>query len=209
MNYSLMDDKIFEFVYVSAMRDATLQQSFVGKKAWMTDCRKFKDSTKELKSFVSDVIEGNFKDSKSYDDRFLEVSIKLCNEINSSSQNEGNGFFTFGNAQKLINIVMKYFYLHSYGNEAEKDYFRFCHCPMDSQLLKKVWGRRIELHDDTRESLGKRDEFLKSWGNEDFTDENMDFPERYKVFQTAVKELANDKSPLEFDYYEWGNTSIN
>lgn len=32
-----MDDKIFEFVYVTAMRDATMQQSFVGKKACMTD----------------------------------------------------------------------------------------------------------------------------------------------------------------------------
>ena len=32
MKYSVIDDKIFEFVYVTAMRDATLQQSFVGKK---------------------------------------------------------------------------------------------------------------------------------------------------------------------------------
>ncbi len=51
MNYSAMDDKIFEFVYVLAMRDATLQQSFLGQKALMTDCRKFTDSTEELKAF--------------------------------------------------------------------------------------------------------------------------------------------------------------
>lgn len=211
MNYRVMDDKIFEFVYVTAMRDATLQQSYVGKKAWMTDCNKFAESTRELKTFVSDVIEGRFAYSDSYDDRFLGVSMKICDDINSYPQNEGEGCFTFGNAQKLINIVMKYFYIHSYGNEEEKENYQFCHCPMDSQLLNKVWSRRSELNEDTRKSLGKRAEFLKSWGNEDFfhNDGKNVFPERYKMFQKAVKELSNGKSPLKFDYYEWGNTDIN
>ena len=74
---------------------------------------------------------------------------------------------------------------------------------MDSQLLKKVWDERTKL----KVALGTRDEFLKSWGNEDFIIENGKkyFPERYKVFQEAVRELSEDKSPLEFDYYEWGN----
>ena len=209
MKYSVMHDKIFEFVYVTAMRDATLQQSFVGKKAWMTDCRKFIASTKELKAFVSDVIEGRYTSSDAYDDRFLEVSITICDDINSYPQKEGDGYFTFGNAQKLINIVMKYFYIHSYGNEEEKANYQFCHCPMDSQLLNKVWDRRSELNEDTRKLLGKRDEFLKSWGNEDFFSKEgkKDFPKRYVVFQKAVKELSKDKSSLEFDYYEWGNTT--
>jgi hypothetical protein len=207
MNYSVMDDKIFEFVYVSAMRDATLQQSFSGKKAWMTDCNQFIASTKALKALVSDVIKGDIANCDSYNERFLGISIKVCDDINLCPQKDGDGFFTFGNAQKLINIVMKYFYLHSFGNEEEKANFRFCHCPMDQQLLEEVWSRRTELCEDTRKALGKRVDFLKSWGNEDFSCNNgiKVFPERYKVFQKAVTELSKDKSPLEFDYFVWGN----
>ena len=204
-----MDDKIFEFVYVTAMRDATLQQSYSGKKSWMTDCRKFVSSTKDLKAFVSDVIEGTFNDCDSYNNRFLDVAIKLCDDINLHPQRAGDGCFTFGNAQKLINIVMKYFYLHTYGNEKEKENFKFCHCPMDHQLLEKVWGRREELSADTKKALGKRDDFLKGWGNEDFSSQNEKryFPKRYMVFQKAVLELSEDRSSLDFDYYEWGNKS--
>ena len=117
-------------------------------------------------------IEGEFSDSDSpaekmqekYDKRFLDVSFDLRKEINSHSQKEGGGCFTFGNAQKLINILMKYFYLHSFGNEKEKDNFKFCHCPMDHQLLENVWERRWKLNEDTRKSLRKRTDFLSSWG---------------------------------------------
>ncbi len=208
-----MDKKIFEFVYVAAMIDATLHKSFVGKKAWMTDCSKFKNSTDDLKALVSDVIAGNFANNDSYDDRFLKVSIELCEEINSYPENKGYGHFTFGNAQKLINIIMKYFYIHTYGNEKEKVNFQFCHCPMDSQLLKKVWDKRKKLSENTKNNLDKRDEFLKSWGSLDFqiSDGKKGFPDCYKVFQEAVKELSKYKSqsPLEFDYDQWGSVNTN
>ena len=210
MKYSVMDDKIFEFVYVAAMRDATLQRSFAGKKSWMRDCKKFSHSTKDLKTFVSDVIKGKFVDSDSFNKRFLSVSQKVCHDINSYPNKEGAGYFTSGNAQKLINILMKYFYLHSYGNKNEKANFRFCHCPIDQQLLETVWKNRSKLTEETRKSLGKGEDFLSSWGNEDFfeNDDKKCFPKRYEVFQKAVKELAKDKSSLEFDYCEWGNTGI-
>ena len=203
MEYSVMDDKIFEFVYVAAMRDATLQRSFSGKKSWMRDCKKFSPSTEDLKTFVSEVIEGSIDDSDSFNNRFLAISQEVCHDINSSDDKEGDGYFTFGNAQKLINILMKYFYLHSYGNEQEKDNFQFCHCPMDQQLLETVWKNRSKLTEETRKLLGKGEDFLSSWGKEDFSNNN--YPERYIVFQKAIKELAKDKSPLEYDYYIWGN----
>ena len=201
--YSEMDDQIFKFVYVSAMRDATLRGAYSGKKAWMRNCEKFSNSTPMLKAFVRDVIEGEFKDSDSYDERFLKVSIKLCEDINSHAQKEGGGCFTFGNAQKLINILMKYFYLHSFGNEKEKDNFKFCHCPMDKQLLENVWNHRTELTED----IGNRTDFLSSWGNEVFSKngEEKEFPGRYKTFQKAIKKLAKGKSSLEYDYSVWGN----
>ena len=67
MNRKPVDDDIFGFVYLAAMRDATLMKSFTGRKAWMTDCKKFEASTRELKEFVLDVIKGGFSDSYSYD----------------------------------------------------------------------------------------------------------------------------------------------
>lgn len=72
---------------------------------------------------------------------------------------------------------------------------------MDSQLLLNVWKNRDIL----KIQLGKRDDFLKSWGKEDF--ENDDYPDRYKRFQNAVKELSEHEniSRLEYDFKEWNN----
>lgn len=46
--------------------------------------------------------------------------------------------FTFGNAQKLVNMTAKYMYLRSYGDSNERKLFKFCHCPMDGTMIRIV-----------------------------------------------------------------------
>lgn len=202
-----MDSKIFAFIYAAAMRDATLQLSYRGEKAWLTDCDRFPASTIKLKEFVSDVIFNRFQNQVDFDERFVTVAKTLCDEINIQAKNDE---FTFGNAQKLINIMMKFFYLHTYGNNVAKKAFRFCHCPMDQQLLDSVWKNRNKLSTSAHKDLGRGADFRISWGNEQFTLNcgEADYPPRYKAFQSAIKEFADSKNvfPIEYDFFIW-NTS--
>lgn len=203
-----MDSIIFKFVYIVAMRDATLQRSYDGKKKWLMDCKKFPNSSEKLKKFIDDVVKEKFDNQSDYDKRFITVAESICEEINSKAQKNE---FTFGNAQKLINIMMKYYYIHTYNSEKAKNAFRFCHCPMDGQLLKAVWEKRNDLSNPSM--LGKSDDFMKSWGKEEFELINGEkaIPIRYLMFQKAVKELSQsicikerNLFPLEYDYYIWG-----
>lgn len=202
-----MDSKIFAFIYVAAMRDATLQLSYKGEKARLTDCDRFPVSTKALKDFVAEVIAGSFQNQSKFDEKFIDVAKTLSDEINTLANNDE---FTFGNAQKLINIMVKCFYLHTYGNDNGKKAFRFCHCPMDQQLLDSVWKSRNGLSKSTREDLGGFANFKRSWGNEQFAlnEGKVDFPPRYKAFQKAIKELADNKKvfPIEYDFFIWNIT---
>ena len=62
--------------------------------------------------------------------------------INKKIETNGrSGQFTFGNAQKLINIVCKYFYIISYKDSSVREKFKYCHCPMIVFYLK-MFGKK-------------------------------------------------------------------
>lgn len=203
-NKNMLNDKIFRFIYIIAMRDAIVQLAYNGEKKWLMENNMLNSLKAEVETFVNNTLNGKFKSQKEYDEEFLDITIRVCDVINKKANNNK---FTFGNAQKFLNIMLKYFYISSYNNDKVKKYFRFCHCPMDQQLLKNVWYNRANLK--SNNMLGKRDYFLKSWGNEEFViDDNgkITYPERYLLFQKAVREIAMNTrniNPLEYDYYGW------
>lgn len=191
-----MDRTILEFIYVLAMREATIQQAFKGEKRQLTDVKKNKETVDILETFVNDAINVGFQYQEDYDKRFYNTANNICDKINKYNI-EGNGVFNFGNAQKLINMTMKYLYIMCYKHEEKRELFRFCHCPMDSILLKHVWEKRKDLPEWNN---WKREDFLASWGNE------KDGHERYNAFQKAIKELKDDNQyALEYDYQIWGD----
>lgn len=203
-----LDEYTFRFVYIEAMDDAVRQKAYNG----MKKCFKEKDvwdSVKgDLTSLVDNVLKGKYLklSQEKYDEDFLNTAIRVCEWMNKYKVEETE--FTFGNAQKLINILLKLFYISSYINNSLRENFKFCHCPMDWQLLSHVWKSRAKLDDNIK--LGKYEMFLKSWGEEDFKkDENgkIKYPDRYMLFQQAVRCLAEKEKlkPLEYDYYILGN----
>ena len=46
--------------------------------------------------------------------------------------------FSYGNAQKLVNMTAKYIYIATYFNDDYKDKFEKCHCPMDSLIVESL-----------------------------------------------------------------------
>lgn len=206
---NVMDRTILEFVYVLAMREATLQLAYEGEKKWLTKVKN-DDGTpnKEVEAFVN-VLEEHanavmggetFDTQEQYNSSFYKVAEDICNKINANKRDEKDTF-SFGNAQKLINMTMKYLYIMCYKDSEKRELFRFCHCPMDSILLKHVWKQRNELSDKTMKRMKGYKVFLASWGSEDFNDND---DSRYKTFQAAIKELnGNDQYALEYDYKIW------
>lgn len=196
------NDDIFMFIYISAIRDAVSRKAYNGAKKPLEKLEELDQLKDTLSELINNVLNNKYSCQNDYDKDYLKTAIEICKIIN---QKESNGKFSFGNSQKLINMMLKYFYITSYADKDKKELFKFCHCPMDGQILRKVWRKRKSLSCNIK--IGKYDEFNKGWGNEDFEDTNgkKDFSKRYKIFQQAVRDLADKEnmSPLEFDYHYW------
>ena len=198
-----MDDQILRFVYIEAMRDATLQKAYNNKdKQWLKTNEIYKKVEKDIKKLVCNVINGDFKEQSEYDKSFYKVIKNINEKIND--ERGDNRKFSFGNTQKLLNIILKHFYICSYNNAEVKSGFKFCHCPMDRQMMEELWKHRKDLN------INKtKDEFVISWGALDY-DNNYNIPEEYTEFQSAIRKMIeedkrvdNNISPIEYDYYIW------
>ena len=191
-----IDDSILRFIYTIAMRDATLQKAYNGEKKWLwEDDKVSKDIINELKNLI---IKNKYNSQDDFDKAFLTTAKEICNIINGNKKNK---VFTFGNAQKLINIFTKFLYIQTYDNEKLRENFKYCHCPMDSILLNAVWKNKEKW--DSKSKI-ERSEFLASWGEE--TSNNFkELPNRYSIFQEAVRTLAEKEglNSIEYDYIIW------
>ena len=197
-----MTKRVFGFLYGCAMHDALLQKAFAGeKKDWVG---KLEPPKVILDEYIRKVLNGEFSSQEDHDAHFLKTANQLCLEINSSRPPQySRGVFGFGNAQKLINITVKHVYTFCYHDPSLRKVFRFCHCPVDQIMLKKVWDRC------GGKGLGKKTWFLEAWGREGTENgeqpELAAFPARYQLFQEKVRELigSGDLMSVEFDYAEW------
>lgn len=216
---SILDDHIFNFIYGCALHDAVLQKAYEGERTWIS---KVSGAKMAVKKYIDRVVRGDFKNSDAntkatHEKVFLETAIEVCNKINNSNDKPTNptvGRFTFGNAQKLINMTTKHVYAHTYSmnlleHDSIRDYFRHCHCPMDSIMLDKVWKEYKNSFDNSirKKELGNCECFHKSWGNEDFNTNKQILPCRYKKFQEAINDIIDKNGgnifPVEYDYIFW------
>lgn len=211
----IVDDKIFDFIYTIAMREATQQKAYnlIGYKA-TKDVKKPDDYKKEvllqnnvakdiIRKYIDNIIADNnpnFYDVEKDVEKSFDSFIKGKKYLSS---------FTFGNCQKLINMTVKYFYIVTYSNPAIRSYFNDCHCPMDTVMIEVV----INELDNIGKTLNDINEFYnlkiikanktylrQSWSQIDISD-----IKQYKLFQAAVCYLAQKQgaSPIEYDYLMW------
>lgn len=210
-----LDEKIFDFAYLMALRDATVQQAFPssgkGSKKLLIKCTEAREA---LSSYIESIFAGRPED-------FYEVESKVEESFNAFLKMHGSSaHFTFGNAQKLINMSAKYMYMATFGRPELRGRFAACHCPMDAILIrtvvseadKKVSGNA--LSDEERRIL---QEFLNVcapkpesgkgkhlWRGAPWSRVTV---EHYREFQKAVCVLARAEGiyPLEYDYLHWQN----
>lgn len=191
-----MREEIFRFVYKMAFQDAVRQRAYEGKKKDLCEMPGAKEA---IKKYVDYIIKGQDLTQEEHEKIFKDVALELCKAVNKDS-------YTFGNAQKVINMTAKYLYIICYADSAFRERFKYCHCPMDRVMLNIVWKRYKEKYgvkvrkEKLNEGISEGD-FLKSWGKENW--ENGEIPRRYINFQKAVQELAGELYPVEYDYYNF------
>ena len=191
----VFQDSLFNFAYKMAFRDATMRKAFPRneeeKKAEDFDNRdtSFSDRKNRIFKGARDEVKKYVDNLMSAEEKILEpidVIKAVCNKTMVES-------FTFGNAQKLVNMTAKYMFLSCYGerNNDKKERFRLCHCPMDGIMIDKM----KKLYPDLRWSF--------SWSSLKLDDDNL--PWQYIQFQDCVNAIAvkNDILPLEVDFMLW------
>lgn len=207
-NEKELSTKVFNFIYGCSMHDAILQKAFKGKKDWVGKVEKPKPF---LREYIDCILGNRFSSQDEHDKFFIETANNICEAINEHRPDDAEDVFSFGNAQKLINIAAKHTYSVCYLNPLLRKNFRYCHCPMDSIMLGKVWGLYKETLDNKarRDKLISVESFCKAWGSEgqvgDIQPHICDFPERYLAFQDAIKDIIGDRDlyAIEFDYMVW------
>lgn len=185
-----INDKIFDFVYEMAFRDATMRKAFSKKEN--EDDKAYGERKKNVKDIAKDKVSGYIQ--KIFDDNVGEKTcIKTIFEVTEATEEFG---FTFGNAQKLVNMTAKYMYISAFGDEDMRKKFRLCHCPMDRHMIETV------INNAGNKSLSplKKD---TPWSTMEIVDNQA--PEEYLKFQEAVKNECKidgkEIYPIEYDYY--------
>ena len=179
-----IDEKIFAFAYGMAFRDATLRKAFPKTENESDDTfherkkRVFKDSKGKVKKYINDIFRKQYPDP-------LKVIEALCKNKNG---------FTFGNAQKLVNMTAKYMFLATYTYKSKKELFKNCHCPMDGVMMNKLSEILQE-----KEQISHKE----AWSRMSIIDGKI--PEEYLYFQEKVGKYAESEgiSPIEVDFCLW------
>lgn len=196
----MMDDYIFDFIYRMALNDATMQKAYMdSKEELLKNCVGMKECVKD---YIRNVLDGNNPDFDKAIENVLCAAVAYRN-------------FTFGNAQKLINMTAKYFYISTYNDDRVRNYFRCCHCPMDRFMIDKIVSEYKEAikKDLTQKSLRIEyylinDKELCDWAKVSWSNLVNEYNSKvtsrqiYDKYQMMVKYLAGKKGvmPLELDY---------
>lgn len=176
-------DKLYEFAYKMAFRDATMRNAF--RRLDDEEESHFKAIKEEMRNnyvdYVKEYIEAIFREQYPQPLEYIE-------KISNPGLVNHNERFTFGNAQKLINMTAKYMFLSCYQDETKRELFRNCDCPMDSFMIKKV-----ECNHD------KGFNHDLAWSRITFSNHDA-----YDYFQEQIrKQCGRRLLPIEYDYLHW------
>lgn len=201
MSNQNINDLIFDFCYEMALRDSTMRKSYSGKLENLRPGKDKKDAN-AMRSVVRRYIDSLHGDMNS------DQIINVINKVIKASENiDKCNSFSFGNAQKLVNMTAKYMYIAVYQTESLRKKYRNCHCPMDSIIVDKLicdikkQGKTNEAISSFQSILRRKDRAWISFLKTPLCKvEEM----HYMYFQYLISMVKDeDISLLEYDYYNW------
>lgn len=139
-----------------------------------------KDNRENLVSLLSQYFEEDMPASQY---AFNDWHKKVCDSILSILK----ALYTevhYGKAQKILNMTLKNLYCTPFG-QSRKEYFNFCHMPLDSYTLewayRNVYSYLHSLDEPQKEKLTK--ERTPSWSNLHSESESNDVEKKYYTYQ--------------------------
>lgn len=221
-------DNILSSAVKKAFTDATQRGAYYAKSKNKKEEEKeaFREATQKalpeatecLKDGINKILEKevHIKEQKDFDKWHEELCDKIKEKFDSSLK------FTYGNAQKWVNMTLKYLYLiDSICSEIcpDIDYFHslqnisaYLHVPVDSYIIEKVW----EMEDDKTGSDGsclpiKSDKMCKNGSRGKYASDKVeawstwDDYKTYMNFQKYLRDNRNkiDGNPIDWEGPEW------
>ena len=195
---------IFDFAFGEALVDAT-RRAYAPKN---------KDHNKEyIRSKSRDSVEKYINSILNFKEVSLEETAKeICDKV-------GEKAFTFGNAQKLINMTAKYLYSVCYFDISKRNKFEHFDCPLDRQMKEAVVKKYKKAVKsgliDSDNSILKINWDKVAWSKLTTDEcEEINTIEAYRAYQKMVTLLANCEDPdgkekpeklfpLEYDFWLW------
>ena len=119
-----------------------------------------------------------------------EFHLGLCGQIIEEYRKSGVAELTYGQAQKWVNMTMKYLCVLSNGNftgnyEWLGKFYPYLHVPIDSIILTKAQDNKY---------LSCKS--YSCWSKLDYKD--------YKEIQKILRKSINGKSPMDWEFEVWG-----
>lgn len=109
---------------------------------------------------------------------------KTCEQLCRAYADAGYTKFTIGQAQKWLNMAMKYVFV--FGEQRLPGYerfFRFAHVPIDNIILEAAAFEGLRIFRERWSRIGDYDDYL--------------------AFQQAVRERFPDSAPLAVEFWAW------
>lgn len=203
-------DEIIKSAIKKAYTDATNQGAYNTK--IKTASEKYKSLAAKIKS--EKVIESFIEKSLNEND-YDGLHEKKCNELVT---NYIGLSFTYGNAQKWINMTMKNLYVISlifceYCEFQDSNSVEFCkkilgisykfHVPIDSYIIEKIWDTKIPLPEVRTLKNGEKGKYasdkVKGWSSWD----KKTYTKCQDALKKYIKENYNNISPIEWESSAW------
>lgn len=163
----------------------------------------------EIKKFFSS------KENADYETWHFNLCMKLKENYKEVAHN-GNCFFTFGNAQKWVNMTVKYICIMDSLKELSELHDQIevnCenyHVPIDSYIIDRLWETNVPLppkqegekERNRKTKYKKPSEYIKPWSKWDVLESYQ--KSAYYQVQNGIKELDKmENSILDWENEQW------
>ena len=183
-------EKCVEAAIMKAYNDATMQGAY--NALISKDDDKLHEASKNAKNEAARHLYDKINELFNTENKdFGNWHSELCNEIKNkySDVNSENTLFTYGNAQKWVNMTIKYICILGLLNDNNdyqdkiNNYMDDFHVPVDSYIIDKLWGNpniklpSISSNVKREKTYTTPSDYVISWSN--WTDKNYgDFREK-------------------------------
>lgn len=183
----------FKYTYRSLAENTFAALDICENLAYRDFCRtiRFKEKHDTFKDNVKVVITQNIDElilvrtKEDFDRNHKDLCEKIIEMANSQKVLAAD--LTYGQAQKWLNMTLKYMLLTGFWNDRLQPIIEFLHVPVDSYIIsaaKKDLGISITS---------------KAWSKWDI--------ELYEKFQKEIREKTDNECPIEWEYRVWLETA--